>query len=138
MSPSSYGPRGVDAGGSGAFKAPRRGGRPHEGFDILVRAGDAVPAPIAGVFMRYGFCYADEPDYRYVSIHGAGGVEVRIFYVERSRSLAPGAYVQAGDVIGTAQAISRRYGGRLPDHLHVEVRVDGKPVDPEPLLAWRT
>ncbi len=137
LSPTSYGPRGADAGGSGAFHAPR-GGRAHQGFDILVRPGDAVRAPIDGTFMKYGVCYADEPRYRYVSIGAPGSVEVKVFYVERSPSLWPGAPLRTGDVIGVAQAISVRYGGRLPDHLHVEVWVRGVPVDPEPLLVWRT
>jgi murein DD-endopeptidase MepM/ murein hydrolase activator NlpD len=135
--PSPDGLRGVDAEGSGAFMAPREGGRWHRGLDILARAGEEIRAPIKGRFARCGVCYPDDDSYHYVDIAAADDIEVKVFYVEPARALSPGARIRAGQVIGRAQAISARYGGRVPNHVHLEVWVRGAPVDPAPLIAWR-
>lgn len=133
LAPSPDGPRGTDAGGSGEFLAPR-GDRRHHGFDILTQPGADIIAPIDGSFTKYGFCYGDDPQYRYIELRDGEGLEVRIFYVLKEQFLTRGANVRAGEVIGRSQAISNRYGSRVQDHIHVEVRVNGTLVNPAPLL----
>ena len=119
--------------GQGHFGAPR-GSRTHAGIDLVVVPGQLVYAPISGRIKRYATPYAGE-EYSGLVIQGDApfeGIEIKIFYM--SPSIAPGAPVVPGTVIGQAQAISERYGITMKDHVHVEMRVRGKLVDPAPLI----
>ncbi len=117
--------RGLDAYGSGAFGAPRDGGRrTHGGVDLVAAPGQPVRAPIAGVVSRVGVVYAGPDDLRYVEIANAvTGVKARVLYV--GAKVTPGRTVAAGDPIGRAQSLARRYPGGITNHVHLEV-VDGR------------
>lgn len=113
--------RGVDAYGSGAFGAPRDGGRrTHHGVDLMATSGEAVRAPIAGVITRIGPAYADQGKLQFVEI-----VNPTTHYVARVLYVGPlvtrGTSVAAGDLIGTAQSLAGRYPRGITNHVHVEL-----------------
>jgi len=121
--------RHCDAHGCGYFGAPR-GGRNHNGVDILAAFGDCVRSPVDGVVTKVGYPYADDLSFRYVQI-SAGGYDFRLFYCEPTLSL--GAVVKRGDAIGTAQDLGKRYAG-IANHFHLEIKnPDGNFVDPTPV-----
>lgn len=45
-----------------------------------------------------------------------------------------GEYVYPNDIVGKAQAISKKYSRAMTDHLHVEVRYKGQLIDPTSLF----
>jgi murein DD-endopeptidase MepM/ murein hydrolase activator NlpD len=97
-------------------------GRPHEGIDITARYGTEIIAPAAGrvvdVSWRAGFGIAVEID------HGYG---VRTIYAHMSRaSVAEGQSVRRGERLGYVGSTGLSTG----PHLHYEVHVNGRPVDP--------
>lgn len=112
--------RGVDVYGSGAFGAPRDGGRrTHHGVDLVAVAGEAVCAPIAGVITRIGPAYAGRDRLQFVEI-----ANPTTHYVARVPYVGPlvrrGVTVAAGDLIGTAQSLAGRYPKGITNHVHVE------------------
>ncbi len=102
----------------------------HPGVDVHAPEG----APIAAVWdgtvvsagVRGGYGNAVELD------HGHG---VHTLYAHASAlHVKPGDTVHAGDVLGDVGSSGRSTG----PHLHLELRVDGKPVDPTSALkAYR-
>lgn len=127
--------RGVDAYGSGGFGAVRDGGkRKHHGVDYVAAPGDWVEAPIAGVVTKYGYAYKRNKDLRYVEIKNEEtGLRARVLYVDAS--VADGATVAAGEIIGTAQDLTERYPHGITNHVHVELTDQrGALLDPANLL----
>ncbi len=97
-------------------------GRPHEGIDVTAPYGTPIIAPAAGrvvsVGWRSGFGLAVEID------HGYG---VRTIYAHMSRTAAAvGQSVRRGDRLGFVGSTGLSTG----PHLHYEVHVDGRAVDP--------
>lgn len=123
-----------DRWGGGNFGAAR-GNRTHQGLDLVTEPGEAVRAPIDGRVVRFGFVYSGDNLYRLLVLQGEG-YDVRLMYVYPAPRLRPGDTVQRGDVVGTSQAISARYGPGMLDHVHIEVRriVGGELRDPAGLL----
>lgn len=113
--------RGVDAYGSGAYGAVRDGGRRrHQGVDLIASPGEPVRAPIAGVVTRVGAAYAGQDRLRFVEIANAQTHYLaRVLYV--SATVTPGAHVEAGDTIGSAQDLTVRYALGITNHVHVEL-----------------
>lgn len=113
--------RGVDAYGSGAYGAVRDGGRRrHQGVDLIASPGEPVRAPIAGVVTRVGAAYAGQDRLRFVEIANAQTRYLaRVLYV--SATVTPGAHVEAGDTIGSAQDLTVRYALGITNHIHVEL-----------------
>ncbi|HPD97413.1 MAG TPA: M23 family metallopeptidase [Synergistales bacterium] len=99
---------------------------PHRGVDYRAREGDPILAAADGtVVLSADHYYAGEC--LYVD-HGNGVVTV---YMHLSRRLAEeGDLVSAGDVI----ALAGRTGRVTGPHLHFGLSLQGKMVDPEPLL----
>jgi murein DD-endopeptidase MepM/ murein hydrolase activator NlpD len=97
-------------------------GRPHEGIDVTAPYGTPIIAPAAGrvteVGWKNGFGLMVEID------HGYG---VRTIYAHLSRTAAVvGQRVRRGDGIGYVGSS----GLSTSPHLHYEVHVNGRPVDP--------
>jgi len=97
-------------------------GRPHEGVDIFAPYGTEIIAPAAGrviaVGWRNGFGLAVEID------HGYG---VRTIYAHMSRTAATlGQRVRRGDRLGFVGSTGLATG----PHLHYEVHVNDRPVNP--------
>jgi peptidoglycan LD-endopeptidase LytH len=115
----------------GAFGAPRNGGRVHRGFDITGACGTPLAAVRAGAVIRRGF---DPVLYgNFVLIKGIG--EDRSYFYAHMvapSSVTPHSNVQTGDIVGrigrTGDATN------TPCHLHFEIHVRGRPVNPEPQL----
>ena len=127
--------RGSDRWGSGSFGAPR-GSRQHNGLDIAVVKGEDVLSPIDGVVIRKAYPYASDLSYTGVLIEGAGvhaGIIVKMFYISPSPSII-GSHVKAGDKIGSAQDLTRKYSD-ITNHIHIEVIKDGVALDPKRMLS---
>jgi murein DD-endopeptidase MepM/ murein hydrolase activator NlpD len=104
----------------------RRGRSFHEGLDIDGRKGQTVRAAAAGLVLKVG----EEGKYgKLVVIDHGGGITT--LYAHVSRILVrPGARVARHDPIAEVG----RTGNASGHHLHFEIRLDGRPIDPLPAL----
>jgi murein DD-endopeptidase MepM/ murein hydrolase activator NlpD len=110
-----------DLEGDGHFAA-KRGSKRHKGVDYEFSPGDEVESPVDGIVTRLGYAYANEP-YRLIEILSHKGYLLwRFLYVQPK--VRAGDKVESGQVIGTAQAISDKYGPNMKNHVHVEMNVD--------------
>lgn len=126
--------RRADDFGSGFFMA-KRGKKPHKGLDLIVIPGENVYAPISGKVTKIGYAYADDLSYRYVQIANSK-YRVRLFYVDACTEV--GDFVTAGDNVGTAQDIAKRYTTAkktMKNHVHIEVYINGQLTDPQNYFA---
>lgn len=114
--------------GFGWRSDPMQGDRRlHAGIDIPGRLGSGVQATAAGTVRSAGW----RGSYGYmVEIDHGGGLRSR--YGHLSRILVPaGARVAQGETIARMGSTGRSTGS----HLHFELRENGRPVDPRPILA---
>lgn len=108
----------------GQFTSPfgQRWGRLHAGIDLAGPTGTPIRAAAAGqvILMAPTGGYGN-----YTCIdHGAS---VSTCYAHQSRyGTSEGAMVEQGEVVGYVGNTGNSFGA----HLHFEVRVDGRPVDP--------
>lgn len=94
----------------------------HSGVDLAVPAGTPVAATQSGHVSRAGWV----GNYGYlVEIAHGDGLHTRYAHLSDVH-VGVGDQVDAGDVIGLSGATGRATG----PHVHYEVRVDGRPVDP--------
>src|SRR4051812_10859374 len=117
----------------GAVTSPFGGGRHHPGIDIDGVTGDPAMAAGAGTVTLAGPAPSGYAGYGNVIMidHGVG---LATLYAHLSRvDVAVGQVVQQGQQIGAIGATGFATG----DHLHFEVRVADKPVDPMPWLPPR-
>ncbi|BCJ46192.1 hypothetical protein GCM10010168_51410 [Actinoplanes ianthinogenes] len=112
--------------------------RMHTGTDISVPTGTDVVAAAAGVVegARCASDYCDRPGYlglggygNLVTVKHADGVVTRYAHLS-SFAVAPGQQVTAGALLGKSGSTGNSTG----PHLHFEVKVDGKFVDPVTFL----
>lgn len=98
------------------------GWREHAGVDLAALSGTPVAATSAGVVTGAGWAggYGE-----LVSIDHGHGIETRYGHMSRL-NVSAGQRVRPGDVIGFVGSTGRSTG----PHLHYEVRVDGRPVNP--------
>lgn len=127
------GPHG-SRGAIGEYGAPRNGGRVHEGFDITADCGTPLLAARGGKVQKVGY---DPALYGYFVLIDGLKTSQDYFY---SHLIAPPA-VGRNDRVRTAQFVGRvgktGNAASTPCHLHFEIRVHGRPVDPKPhLKAW--
>jgi murein DD-endopeptidase MepM/ murein hydrolase activator NlpD len=116
----------------GEFGAPRDGGRTHEGFDIVAPCGARLVAVRTGRVLRRGF---DPVLYgNFLLIHGQG--EHRSYFyahMRRPATVRRGDRVWAGERVGE---VGRTGNARTVGcHLHFEIHVRGRPIDPAPALT---
>jgi murein DD-endopeptidase MepM/ murein hydrolase activator NlpD len=108
---------------------PAYGGFPHfhTGIDLVEPLGSPVLAADDGVVALVGTGMTGYGNY--VVIAHAGGLDT--LYGHLSAALvAPGQTVQQGQTIG----LEGSTGNSTGPHLHFELRISGKPVDPSPYL----
>ncbi len=106
-----------DSWGDGHYGASR-GTRKHEGTDYLCVPGQNIIAPIIGQLTRTVFVYKDDLDWMGCEIVG-DNCRLYIFYMvpESTRIMS---FVQAGDLIGVAQDISKKYNDKMMPHVHLQ------------------
>lgn len=118
----------------GPITSPFGGRRHHPGLDIDGVTGDPVIAAGTGTVILAGMAPAGYSGYGNVVVIGhAGGVATLYAHLSRV-DVAIGQAVQQGQQLGAIGATGEATG----DHLHFEVRIDDKPVDPMPWLPART
>jgi murein DD-endopeptidase MepM/ murein hydrolase activator NlpD len=127
------GPHGT-RGPVGDFGAPRDGGRVHKGFDVTARCGTPLAAVTTGTITKRA--YDPKLDGNFIVIRGLG--ERRKYWY--AHMIHPSSF-QKGDLVHVGQIVG--YVGKTGNartvgcHLHFEIHVNGRPVNPEPYLrAW--
>ncbi len=103
------------------------GTKPHKGIDIAAPVGTPILSPAAGVVL----CHDFEPDYgNMIYIDHGHGFATKYGHLQKVYAKT-GKKVQKGEIIGTV-GISGFSSG---PHLHYEVHIHGKPVNPYPYLT---
>ncbi len=118
-------PRRDDPAGSGAFAAPR-GWRLHPGTDWLCKPGQPVKAPIGGKVNRIVYPYGDSRDFQGLEIVAPDKSAIaHVFYLVPMPFLLHRT-IEAGDTIGYAQDVRRRYpkDKKMKPHIHVTLYVN--------------
>ena len=107
--------------------------RTHTGIDIATSLGAVVSCVADGTVKEV---VDDAMMGKCVSVEHAGGVVSIYRNLDEALAdgIAAGATVRAGDAIGTVGETALRELADEP-HLHFEMTVDGKPVDPLTLLS---
>lgn len=119
--------RGILTSGYGLRRDPLSGARSfHQGVDIAAAPGQAVRATADGLVVRAGNLGGLG---RAVVVAHGFGTTTRYGHLARL-AVAPGQEVRRGDVVGYVGNTGRSTGY----HLHYEVHVDGRPVDPTSYL----
>lgn len=110
--------------GFGARTAPTRGASTqHAGIDIAAPAGSSVRAPQVGTVEAVGY----SPTLgKYVVLSHGAGVTTRFGHLSDNSMVSSGQTVQQGQQIGKVGSTGTATGA----HLHYEVRINGKAVDP--------
>lgn len=98
------------------------GGEFHPGIDLAAAAGSPIRATSDGVVGVAGWAGGYG---QMVALELGGGVEARYGHMSRLNVTA-GQQVHQGDVLGFVGSTGRSTGA----HLHYEVRVNGRPVNP--------
>ena len=108
------------------YRSLRVGGtNMHYGIDIDGRSGDPIRSATSGVVTYSGWMGG------YGNLVVVTDGDTEYYYAHASKLLvAEGTVVNAGDTIATVGSTGNSTGS----HLHFEIRVDGSPVDPLPLL----
>lgn len=122
----------ISSGFNPARKHPVTGKvQPHEGTDVANETGIPVYAAHSGTVTRSETLSEAAGRLQWIWL-SVDGVETRYLHLSR-RDVFVGQHVRAGDRIGLMGASGRVTG----PHLHLEVRLDGRAVDPVPWLAAR-
>lgn len=119
----------------GDFGAGRSGGRTHQGFDTLARCGTPLVAARGGVVIAKKFDAALDGHYVIVKGRKEGGRTYRYSHLPEPSPLDVGDRVRTGEAVGRVgnSGNARSQGCQL----HLELRVAGRFIDPEPhLRAW--
>ena len=123
-----------DSWGNGHYGASR-GGRTHNGVDLVCEPDDPFLSPLTGLVTKVGYPYADpERRYiRYVQIT-SNGHSFRFFYL--NPLVKVGDTVIKGDVIGTVISLQRFYP-KITEHVHFEIKdKEGNFIDPTPYVGF--
>lgn len=102
------------------------GGAFHAGLDLTGKTGEAIHAAADGMVVRAGWWAGYG---KVVVVDHGNGVETRYGHMSRFHVKA-GDMIRQGQVIGGMGSTGRSTG----THLHFEVRLDGRPLDPQPFL----
>jgi murein DD-endopeptidase MepM/ murein hydrolase activator NlpD len=106
--------------------------RCHTGQDFAVGEGTPIRAVMGGTVVSTGSCGC-----AYGNLTKIANGDLTFYYAHQKQvSVTEGQVVQAGQVIGQVGWTGNvRPRGPSGSHLHLEVRIKGRPVDP---LAWLT
>jgi murein DD-endopeptidase MepM/ murein hydrolase activator NlpD len=102
----------------------------HPGLDIAAPIGTPIMAVAAGRVTQAGW-FGGYGNYTCIDHGKVNGVRLSTCYGHQSRiQVTPGQVVRAGQVIGAVGST----GASTGPHLHFEVRLGGRPVNPLPWL----
>ena len=104
-------------------------GHGHTGIDLMAPYGSPIRAAAGGTVIYAGwyFAYGNIVDIRHTD-----GLVTRYAHMSGfAPGIAPGTPVAEGAVIGLVGTTGRAHGA----HVHFEVRVNGRAIDPKPYLA---
>lgn len=108
----------------------QRNGRMHTGMDLKINRRDTVVASFDGIVRMSGWSrgYGNV-----VVVRHYNGLET--VYAHNSKHL-----VRSGDKVtaGTPISITGETGRATTDHVHFEIRINGKPIDPTILINFET
>lgn len=94
----------------------------HQGIDIAVAGGTSVKAFLSGIVVRAGW----SGDYGYmVEVYHGKGITTRYAHMSQV-NVSPGKYIKKGAGVGLVGSTGRSTG----NHLHFEIRIWGKSLDP--------
>ena len=104
------------------------GGSPefHQGLDIAANMGTTIIAPASGTVISSGW-YGGYGNY--ILIDHGGGMATGYGHLSQM-FVSAGQQIQKGQAIGAVGST----GASTGPHLHFEVRINGKPVDPAAYL----
>jgi murein DD-endopeptidase MepM/ murein hydrolase activator NlpD len=94
----------------------------HRGYDIVTAVGNPIVATADGVVVR---CKNDKIGGNTVVISHRGGYTTRYLHLQKWL-VKPGQKVKRGDTIGLVGSTGKATG----PHVHYEVHVNGRPVNP--------
>jgi murein DD-endopeptidase MepM/ murein hydrolase activator NlpD len=101
----------------------------HSGIDLMAPLGSPIRAAAAGTVVYAGWYYAYG---KIVDIQHDDGLITRYAHMSAfAPGIAAGRPVTAGSIIGAVGMTGRAHGA----HVHFEVRINGRAVDPKPYLA---
>lgn len=104
-------------------------GRGHTGLDLTAPYGSPVRAALGGTVIFAGRYYAYG---NMIDIRHADGMTTRYAHLAAfAAGIRPGAMVATGGLLGAVGTTGNAHGA----HLHFEVRIDGKVIDPRPYLG---
>lgn len=110
--------------------AARSEGRKHEGIDIFAERGTPIHATTHGIVRKVGI---DRLGGNVVSIIGPGGAGHYYAHLEKYADISEGDWVEQGDIIGYVGDSGNAKG--TPTHVHYGIYINGKAVNPYPLLS---
>lgn len=108
----------------------RSAGRSHEGIDIFAARGTPIHATTEGIVSKVG---ENNLGGRTVTVIGAGGAGHYYAHLESYADISPNDWVDAGDIIGYVGDSGNAKG--TPTHVHYGIYINGRAVNPYPLLA---
>ncbi len=103
--------------------------RYHSGIDLMAPMGSPIRAAAGGTVLYAGWYFAYG---NIVDIQHADGVVTRYAHMSAfAPGIRAGTPIAAGGIIGAVGATGRAHGS----HVHFEVRINGRPVNPKPYLG---
>ena len=123
-----------DGYGKGYFGASRRGGRIHQGIDLLSAVGEPVFAAKSGRVLYAGW---NNKGYgRYIEIVHPDGLKT--IYAHLSKiDIESKFWVRQGETIGKIGKTGNAKNHNILPHLHFELRNHNKPIDPIPFISYK-
>jgi hypothetical protein len=113
--------------GCGGFGDSRSGGtRSHKGIDFLTKPGQIIFAPFKGVLKRKDYLVYSDPSKRDlvgIEFENDKGVLIQVFYCKTN--LPVGYEFEAGQAIAIAQDMQQFYSPGMPNHIHVQILING-------------
>ena len=114
--------------GYGIRSDPFRGGAArHQGIDLAAPIGTPIYATADGIFTEAG--YNNGGYGNLIKLDHGRGIETRYGHLSRGL-VSPGQRITRGQLIGHMGSTGRSTGS----HLHYEVRIDGRAVNPIPFM----
>lgn len=130
--------RGKDDYGFGSFGASR-GSYKHQGIDYVTKYEQYFYAPEDGKFIREKIPYANKNTSYNTGLLFVtdSGYEYTVFYVSPYQILNNERF-KKGQIIGLCENIAKDYSKNMTNHAHIEIRKDGKLLNPSEIIGKKT